>query len=295
MRRYDAITRLVADHARHVRGQPDRSADIAAQFERSKAACERRGRATRRTAGSARDIVRIVGGAEDLVIALQVTRIDGKIGLAENDGARLAQARDRPCILGRNETGKLGRARGSAHSLRLERVLDGHRNAVERAADFTASEGCVRDIGFGAGARGVDSNDAIDGLIQRRDARQEIIQGFAAGDLTFANFSCDYDRAGPCELRHGDLSSADFFMLSLARIQKKSSAFERRKKCGRASYLLARPSRGELVYGVVVFLPIFLGSFLSTSPVAGSMKTVCLLTAPFFWVKSNMLVMGPAY
>src|SRR5208283_5262760 len=147
--------------------------------------------------------MRIVGGAEDLVVALQVAGVDGQIGFAEDDRARFAQQRDRPCIFGGDEVLQLRRARGSTHAGGLERILDGHWDAVERAANLAAREGSIGGVSLLAGALAIDGDDAVDGLVERLDAGEEIIECLAARDFALSDLLRDCDRAGVGKLCHG--------------------------------------------------------------------------------------------
>ena len=205
--RHDSITRLVADYSRHMRWQPNRAANVAAEFQRSKPARQRRGRASGGAAGRARRIIGIIRRAEDFVVALQVAGINRQIRFSEDNRSGSTQARDRPRVFLGDESGQFRRARGGAHPGGLEGILDGHRNAVQRPADLAARQGGVGRVGFGAGPFGVNRDDAIDRLIEGLDPREEVIEGFPAGKLTPANLSGDGYCTGISKLRHGRLTS----------------------------------------------------------------------------------------
>ncbi len=147
----------------------------------------------------------IVGGSEDLVVALQVAGINRQIGLAEDNGASLAQPRDRPRIFFWNEIFQLRRARRSAHPGGLKGIFDRHRDAVQRTAHLATRERGISGVGLGAGAIAVDRHDAVDRLIKRCDARQKIVERLAAGNLAPSDFSRNSGSAQMGKLGHGGL------------------------------------------------------------------------------------------
>src|SRR4051812_36847402 len=130
MCRHDAVTRLMTDDTRHMRRQTNRATDITTEFQWSKTTRERRGRTAGRTSWGAREIIRVIGGPENFIVALQVAGIDRQVSLAKNDCAGGTQTRDRPGILWRDEVRQLRRARRRPHSRRLEGILHGHRYAM---------------------------------------------------------------------------------------------------------------------------------------------------------------------
>ena len=86
-----AVARLEPERAAAVRRDAHRAADVGAELERREAGGDRRRRAARRAARDARDVPRVVRRAEELVEALHVARPARQVGLAEDDGAGLAQ------------------------------------------------------------------------------------------------------------------------------------------------------------------------------------------------------------
>ena len=93
--RDDAERRLVPAHAAPVGRHADGAADVAAQLERREAGGDRRRGAARRPAGGARGVPRVVGDAEDRIVGLPVAGQRGRVGLAEDHRAGVAQAAHR--------------------------------------------------------------------------------------------------------------------------------------------------------------------------------------------------------
>ena len=184
--RHDAPARLVAAHAAPIRGQPNRSRDVAAQLEHREARGERGGRPTRRPAGGARGVPRVVGGSEDRVVGLPVGSEGRCVGLAEDHRTRFTQPLHGLGI-------PLGHvvpcrdAAGGAHACRLVGVLDRHRHAVQRAQDFSPRHRRVRGIRRAARAVGVKCHNGIQRWVQPFDARQVVIEQLPARELTTPN------------------------------------------------------------------------------------------------------------
>ena len=157
-------------------------------------------------AGSARNVVRVVGGSENLVVALQVAGIDRQVGFAEDDRASLAQSRDRPCIFFRDE----GVSSGAPEVVRIPAVWKESLIVIGtpwRGPLHLAARECgIGGVGFGAGAdRRRSVTTLVDGLIESLDAREEIVEGLAAGNLAPPDFSRNSGSAQMGKLGHGGL------------------------------------------------------------------------------------------
>ena len=140
---HDAVARLVPHHPARVGRQPDRTADVGPELDRREPHRQCRRRAARRTAWRAAHVVRVVGRAVHVVVGLDVAGEDRHVGLGERDRAGGAEPRDRPRVLGRDERRQLRRARRRDAALGLERVLDRHRHAVQRAELVAFVDGVV--------------------------------------------------------------------------------------------------------------------------------------------------------
>ena len=68
---------------------------------------------------------------------------------------------------------------------------------MERAVRFSSGEKPVGLVGFRARALGVDGDDAVDRLVERGDAREEVLERLSARDPSST------DRIG--EIRGGDI------------------------------------------------------------------------------------------
>jgi hypothetical protein len=78
-------------------------------------------------------------------------------------------------------------AAGGANAGSLERVLDGHRHAVQRAPGFTRGECPVRLGRPGAGARGVERADGVQRRVVPRDAREVELDELGRRELARAD------------------------------------------------------------------------------------------------------------
>jgi len=115
-----------------------------------------------RAAGRAREIVRVVGPPVDQIVRLDRSRKLWHIGLAENDGARGAKPRHRRCIgLGYVIRPAFG-APGADDARCFQRILDGHRHAVQRSFDLTARQRRIGLIRFLACGLRRDLNDGVE-------------------------------------------------------------------------------------------------------------------------------------
>src|SRR3984885_7518254 len=93
--RHKPLRRFVGEDAAVKGWHTQRSSEVRTQRERPVTGRERRARSARRAAGRAAEVVGIIGGAVDIVIALPVAEPERPVGLAENDATGVLDARDR--------------------------------------------------------------------------------------------------------------------------------------------------------------------------------------------------------
>src|SRR5689334_11615041 len=122
--------RLVAVDAAKVRGRANGSANVAAEREVSESGSERGCSATGGTAGRARKIPRVVGGAVDGVVALQIGEGDGNVRFSDDDGAGAENAIDGDGVVLGSKIFGLDDAGGGGHAFHAVAFLDGDWHAV---------------------------------------------------------------------------------------------------------------------------------------------------------------------
>src|SRR5262245_65624272 len=81
------MARLVGKNAAEVRRVAERATDVGAELEQDEAGGEGDCRASRGAARGARDVQGIVGGAVDLVVALEIAKDQRQVCLAQDDRA----------------------------------------------------------------------------------------------------------------------------------------------------------------------------------------------------------------
>ena len=149
-RRRQAEGRLVRIDAAMKRRHAQRAADVGAERERTVARRQRRRRSAGGAAGRAAEVVGIVGGAVDVVVALPVGERDRHVGLAEDDAARVLHPRDRQRVFRRPEILLRRKAPGGRQPRDVVGFLHRHRQAEQRPC-LAARQ---RRIG---GARGIQA------------------------------------------------------------------------------------------------------------------------------------------
>jgi len=190
---HDAERRLVAVDAAEVRGHADRATEVAARLQVREAGGQRRraaaGRATRR----AREVPGVVADAEDLVVALPVGGRRRHVGLAEDDGARAAEAGDDDRVACGDVALERRQACGRRDAGDLERVLHGARHAVEGSPPLAPGARLVgRPRSRERGVAG-ERDDRVDFRVETRDPVEHARRQLDGGDVTAA------DRAGGLE------------------------------------------------------------------------------------------------
>src|SRR5579863_7451605 len=121
--------------------------------------------------------MRIVGGAKDLVIGLQIAGVDRQIGLPEDNRPGFAQARHRPGVFLGDKLRKLRSTGSRSHTRGLERILDRDRHSVQRTTGFATCERGIGGVRLPSSPLGVDRDYAVDWRVERRDTHKEIFNG----------------------------------------------------------------------------------------------------------------------
>ena len=200
--RDDAVARLVAVHAAEVRRIADRAADVAAELEGREPGGEGRRRAAARAADSARRIPRIVRGAVDVVVGLEVAGVERRVGLAEDHGAGLGEALGGIGAPLGEVLGEGRRAAGRRHARDLDRVLHGEGQAAERAAGVAASEGSVGGAGTRAGGLEVRRHHGVQRRVHPLETRGEVLEQLRGRELARAERPHELRRAAVVECGH---------------------------------------------------------------------------------------------
>ena len=137
------------------------------------------------------------------IVGLPVAGQHGRIGLAEDHRAGVAQAAHRLGVALGYVVPRLEAACG-AHADGLVGVLDRHRDAVQRAADVATCERRVRRVGRAPGRVDVERDDGVQAAVQPFDPRQVVVEQLAARHLAAA------ERIGQCvggaesDVRHAE-------------------------------------------------------------------------------------------
>ena len=172
----------VAVDAAIVRRVADRRADVAARLDAGEAAASAAPTAGR-AAGRAAMVPRIVGGAVDLVEALIVGEHPRHVGLAEKSHTGIDHALgDQRVLLGLVVL-EDRRAPGRRIARDVERLLDGHRHAVQGPQLLAGLDRLVGCLGALARARDVAGDDGVELGIIGFDAPQVEIEQLEATDL----------------------------------------------------------------------------------------------------------------
>ena len=129
-------------------------------------------------------IPRIVGLAEDGIVAVVVHRHFGRVGFADHDRTGGAQPRDRRRILGGHVMLETFHAPGRAHALGDYRILDCDRQPFERAHLALAAEAVVGVLGLARRAVFDQRDDGIEVVIHRLDPLDESVDHFDRRDVT---------------------------------------------------------------------------------------------------------------
>src|SRR6185437_1144011 len=177
-----------------VGGDAHRSPDVGADLEAGEPRGHGRGRTARRAAGDVVDVPGVAAAAEDVVERLDVTRPARRVRLAEDDRARLLEARDRGCVVRRHVIGELDRTTRRADPLGLDRVLDGDGQPVQGTDILPPGEGGIGRIGRGAGTIRIEGDDGVDRRVQTFDSIEVELEELAARDLAGPDGGRQLDR-----------------------------------------------------------------------------------------------------
>ena len=180
-------------------GIAERAAGVGAAGDGHHAAGER----DRCTAGGAaagfREVVGIVGCAEDTVEGLRAGTELGDVGFAEEDGAGGAHARDEQVVLGGDVVLEEGRAEGGADAGGFDEVLVGDGQTVQRTEGFATR---LHLVGAGCGCGclvGDERDDGVDLRIDAIDLLEVLGKSFASRKLLGADQGRHLDRRGEAE------------------------------------------------------------------------------------------------
>ena len=131
--------------------------------------------APRCAAARTRDIKRVVGAAVNLVVGLEAPRqrqLRG-VGLAENDSAGIAQSPDHGRIVVGDELTPSGGTAGGDDASRIQRVLDGDGDAVQRSPRLASCKLRIGRFRFGLGTLSRELHHRIQLAVDLFDARQQ--------------------------------------------------------------------------------------------------------------------------
>ena len=165
----------------------DRAADVRADFQAGHTARQRCRGAAGRAAGAALRVPRIVGGAVNIVIALEVSQPQGYVRLSENHGPGGLQPLDRQRIFSGDIVLQLRRAERRRQPGDVERLLARHRHAVQRSPDLTTRQSRVRLPGTLTGAIGIQHDNGVKLRVEPAHPFQVVVQKLQAADLPVPN------------------------------------------------------------------------------------------------------------
>ena len=165
-----------------MRRRAQRAADIRPELQRHEAGGKRRRGAARRPAGAAAEIPGVVGGAEDVVVALPVGQVQRHVGFAEDHGAGILQALHGKGVSGGVPAPELPIAPAGRQADDIELLLDRHRQAEQRPA-LALRQGGVGGRGGFARPLEIAHDDGVDLRVDPLDAGNRGIDELARRDL----------------------------------------------------------------------------------------------------------------
>ena len=181
--RHKTRCRLVRIDAAIMRWRAQRTATVRADRQRPETASKRRRRAARGSSWREPKTPRIIGCAVDVVVGLPIAQHQRNIGLAEDDGARILQARDDQGVFLRHEALELRVAPSRRQSGNIEGFFHRHRDA-KQCARSAARQRDIGRLGRLARAFEVSGDDGIDAPVRRLDARDRAIRELQRGNLS---------------------------------------------------------------------------------------------------------------
>ena len=158
-------------YAAEVGGHPQAATRVASQSQRRRAGAHDGGLAATAPATGARCVEGIDGAPVDEVVALEAHQELGAVGLADDDGARLAQAIHRHVVGVGHERPQARGADGRDDAFGGEAVLDRHRHAVKRPERLSRGLPFVRCHRLGTGPFGDGLHDGVQVAIDGVDGR----------------------------------------------------------------------------------------------------------------------------
>jgi hypothetical protein len=185
--RDDIERRFVAVDTTEMGGNADRAAKVAPWLEVAQACRDHGGPAASRTARRPRRIPRVVGGSEDRVVTLPVAGPERHVGLAQDHGTSLTQARHHHGVARRDMTGQRRGSRRRPHTGDLVRVLDGARHAVERPPPLAPGACFVRRPRPGERSVRGQCDDGVEPRVVPLDAVERARGQLYGGDVAPAN------------------------------------------------------------------------------------------------------------
>ena len=184
--RDDSVRRLVAVRAAEVSRYADGAAYIAADLQRDKPC----GQCSRRAAGGAAHrsvwFPWVPGQTVDVVVGLPVSQEPRDVGLAQDDGAGLAETFHRHRVGVRHVVAELRCSTGGDQAGRLEGILDGDRQTVKRTDRLANSQCLICSHRLRTGPLEVRSHHDVETRIQCLDARNGLINEFNGTDVAAA-------------------------------------------------------------------------------------------------------------
>jgi hypothetical protein len=157
--------------------QTDRADHVGADLDRRHARRDGSGRSAARTARIARGVPRVAGPTEDRVRALEEVAESGRhVRVADDVGAGGAQSRSDSAILDRDPI-ENGQADGRSQPSNVVRILEGHRDAVQRTQGVATSEGGVGGFRLSSGPTLVERHDGIERRIELPDSLEVGFEG----------------------------------------------------------------------------------------------------------------------
>ena len=177
----------MSKHAIEVAGRANAATNIAAEFY----GCQARGNGCRGAAGRAAagavDVPWIIGGAIDLIKALQVRAHKWHIGFAEDDGACVDIALHANGVGLRYVVFALGNAADGNNAFGRKGILNGHGHPMQRSPVVAILRGAVSLCGALPGAFEIEGHYRIDLGIVVFNALNEKFQHLGGGQLLRLN------------------------------------------------------------------------------------------------------------
>lgn len=177
--------RLVRVDTAEVRGGAQRTGEVGAHGERAEPGRQGRRRSAGGPARRAFAVPRVVGGAVDLVEALQILQTQRDIGLAEHHRACGLEPRHLHRVLGRCEVPVLRHAPGRGHPGHVVALLDRDRNTQQRPI-LAPAERLVGMTRRRPGSIEVGHADRVDLPVVPLDPGDRRLGQFRRGHLTSA-------------------------------------------------------------------------------------------------------------